>query len=262
LRENAEVVGTDEAFFEDDQNDQTVRDLFTEKAGILDGDAETEVDLGSYAFQIWKNAIDRDPALQKIIPDLPNVVFSTKPHKPTKDEPEGVLLYVRTADDNDALAWVDMEGKSITESQFAILKAAECTAKTAALARHDRHHDLVRHAAEQVAKEEKTVGGQLGRPSGARFKTYERLKRYAEQIKGTLFDTQDLRRAIEDIYNYPLRPVAVDTLNRLLRSGISDQTLAERVIELREEGRLCIVQEEAESREPRIICSLGLARST
>src|SRR5439155_12496645 len=58
LRENAEVVGTDEMFFEDDQNDWVIRDLFTEKAGILDGDADTEVDLGSYAYQIWKNAID------------------------------------------------------------------------------------------------------------------------------------------------------------------------------------------------------------
>ncbi len=261
LRENAEVVGTDEAFFEDDRHDQVVRDLFTEKAGILDGDDETDVDLGSYAFQIWKNAVDRNPALQKIIADLPNVVFSTKPHKATKEGPEGVLLYVRTAGDNDALAWVDMDGRSITESQFAILKTAECAATTPALPRHDRHHELVRQAAEHVAKEEKTVGGQLGRPSGARFKTYERLKRYADQIKGTLFDTQDLRRVIEDVYNYPLRPVAVDTLNRLLRSGISDQVLAERVIELRKEGRLCVVQEEAESREPRIICSLGLAKA-
>ena len=66
LQKNAEVVGTGEAFFEDDSNDQVIRDLFTEKAGILDGDADTEVDLGSYAFQIWKNATDRDPSLQKI----------------------------------------------------------------------------------------------------------------------------------------------------------------------------------------------------
>ena len=42
LQENAEVVGTDEAFFEDDQNDQAVLDLYNEKAGILDGDAETK----------------------------------------------------------------------------------------------------------------------------------------------------------------------------------------------------------------------------
>jgi hypothetical protein len=29
-------------------------------------------------------------------------------------------------------------------------------------------------------------------------------------------------------------------------------------MELREEGRLCIINEEDESQEPRVICSLGL----
>jgi hypothetical protein len=259
LRENAEVVGTDEMFFEDDQNDQVIRDLFTEKSGILDGDADTEVDLGSYAYQIWKNAIDRDPALQKIIPDLPNVVYSTKPHKSVAGQPEGVLAYVRTAEGNDALAWLDKDGTPVTESQFAILRASACDPDTPTLPRQENHHDLVRKAVDVIATEEKTLGGQLGRPSGARFRTYERLKRYAEEVKGTLFDSQQLHRAIEDIYNYPLRQVAVDTLNRQLRSGINDAELARRVIELREEDRLCIVHEEEESKEPRIICSLGLS---
>ena len=258
LRENAEVVGTDEAFFEDDQNDQIVRDLFTEMAGILDGDADTEVDLSSYAFQIWQNAIADDPSLRKVISDMPNVVYATKPHAPTDREPEGVLVYARTAEGHDALAWLDRHGNSITESQFAILRAAACKPDTPSLARHDNHHDLVSQGIELIAAEEKLVGGQLGRPSGARFRTYERLKCYADDIKGTLFDTQQLRRAIEDIYNYPLRQVAIDILNRQLRSGISDDILAQRVMELRDEGRLCIIHEEEESQEPRIICSLGL----
>jgi superfamily II DNA or RNA helicase len=262
LRENAEVVGSDEAFFDDDHNDQAVRDLFTEKAGILDGDADTEVDLSSYAFQIWKNAIDRDPSLQKAIAAMPNVVYATKPHTPTEGEPPGVLVYVRTAEGNDALAWVDKDGNSITESQFAILKAAACVPETPALPRRDDHHDLVRHGVELIAAEEKSVGGQLGRPSGARFRTYERLKRYADIIKDTLFDSQQLRRAIEDIYNYPLRQAAVYILNRQLRSGISDKALAQLVIELRETDRLSIIHEEEASQEPRIICSLGLASPT
>ncbi len=76
-----------------------------------------------------------------------------------------------------------------------------------------------------------------------------------------LFDTQDLGRAIEDINRYPLRQEATDALNRQLRSDISDQALAERVIALRNEDRLCIIQEEARTREPQIICSLGLAAS-
>ena len=167
LRENAEVVGSDESFFEDDCNDDVIRDLFTEKAGILDGDADTEIDLGSYAYQIWKNAIDRDPTLQKVIPDLPNVVYSTRPHTPTSGQPEGVLAYVRTADGNDALTWLDKEGKPVTESQYTILKAAECSPETPALPRHGNHHDLVRKAVELIAAEEKVAGGQLGRPSSA-----------------------------------------------------------------------------------------------
>jgi len=262
LKENEEVVGSDEAFFEDAVSEQAVRDLFTEKAGILDGEADKEVDLGSFAFQIWKNAIDRDPSLQKIIPDLPNVVYATKPHTPLPGQPEGVLAYVRTAEGNDALAWLDKSGNAATESQFAILKAAACEPDTPALPRDANHHELVRKAVQMIATEEKAVGGQLGRPSGARFRTYERLKRYADEIAGTLFDTAQLRRTIEDIYNYPLRQVATDTLNRQLRSGISDEDLATRAIELREEGRLCIIHEEDESQEPRIICSLGLAKPT
>jgi hypothetical protein len=220
LRENAEVVGADEAFFEDDHNDQIIRDLFTEKAGILDGEPETEIDLGSYAYQIWKNAIDRQPELQRIIPDLPNVVYSSKPHLPSPGKPEGVLAFIRTADEHDALAWIGRDGRPLTESQFDILKAAECTPDVPAAPRLANHHQLVKKAVERVAGEMKLVGGQLGPPSGARFRTYERLKRYAEEIKGTLFDSQQLRKAIEDIYAYPPRRVAIDTLNRQLRSGI------------------------------------------
>ncbi len=244
LQENAEVVGTDEAFFEDDRNDQAVRDLFTEKAGILDGEADTEVDLASYAYQIWKNAITADPALAKSIPEMPPVVYSTKAHEPTAKEPEGALLYVRTAEGNDALAWVDETGNSVTESQFAILKAAECVPDTHALPRADNHHELVKRGVELILTEEKTVGGQLGRPSGARFRVYERLMRYATAVKGTLLETPSLLKTIEEIYRHPLRQTATDSLNRQMRSGISDEELVQRVIALRDEDRLCIAEEE------------------
>jgi hypothetical protein len=259
LRENEEVVGTDEAFFEDEANQQVFRDLFTEKAGILDGDVDTEVDLASYAYQIWKNAISADPSLQKTIPDLPPVAFATKSHQPTDREPTGVLVYMKTAEGTDALAWMNKQGTSVTESQFAVLKAAECKPETPGRIRQDDHHTLVHKAVDLIVKEEKSVGGQLGRPSGARFRTYERLKRYAEQMKGSLFASQDLLKAIDDIYRYPLRDSAITTLNRLLRSGISDDDLAERAVTLREEDRLCLIHEEEHAHEPRIICSLGLS---
>ncbi len=260
LHENAEVVGTDEAFFEDEQERQNLFDLYHEKAGILDGDAETEVDLASYAYQIWKNAADQFPELQKIIPALPPVVYSTRQHTPTERKPAGALVYLRTAQGNDALAWVDENGNNVTESQFDILRAAECVPNTPGLPRLIDHHKLVGKAVEFIVAEERSVGGQLGRPSGARFRTYERLKRYAERVKGTLFDTAELAKAIEEIYRFPLRQSATDALNRQLRAGVSDESLAALVTALRDEDRLCIVHEEERSEEPQIICSLGLAR--
>ena len=258
LQENAEVVGADETFFEDQDGAQVVRDLFTEKAGILDGDEDTEVDLASYAYQIWKNAIDHNPELAKTIPAMPNVVYSTRPHKPMANQPEGALLYMRTAEDNDALAWIDKKGNSVTESQFVILKAAECAPEMPALTRHPEHHEMVAAGVKLIVETEKSIGGQLGRPSGARFRTYDRLKAYAEEVKGTLFDTSEFRKTIEDIYKYPLLQSATDTLNRQLKSGISNQALAELVMSLRADARLCRVSKSVESAEPQVICSLGL----
>jgi hypothetical protein len=214
--------------------------------------------LASYAYQIWKNAIDADPKLQKLISELPAVVYSTRAHEKESELPEGVLVYIRTGQGNDSLGWINRQGESVTESQLAILRAAECRPDAPALPRDREHHDLVRRGVELIAAEEKNVGGQLGRPSGARFRTYERLKQYADQQKGTLFLSPDLLVAIDEIYRYPLRQVAIDTLNRQLRSGISNDTLAELVLSLREDGRLCIIHEEEEEVEPQIICSLGL----
>jgi len=260
LTEAQEVVGMDELFFEDDTGAQTVLDLYHENAGILDGDDDAEVDLASYAYQIWKNAIDQDRPLEQTIPALPNVIYSTRQHRPTESEPTGVLVYARTSEDNDALAWINKDGVSVTESQFAILRAAECGPDAQPVERLPQHHSLVQAGVELIAQEGRSFGGQLGRPSGARFRTYERLKAFAAEVEDTLlFDTTSLKKAIEDIFRYPLKQSAVNQLNRQLRSGISDQELAKLVISLREQEKLCSIQSDDEPQaEPHIICSLGL----
>ncbi len=260
LRENAEVVGTDEAFFEDDMSRNQLMDIFTEKAGLMEDDDDEDVDISSYAYQIWKNATDKDPKLKNIIPNMPDVTYSTKEFSPEPKSPEGVLVYMRTAEGNDALAWINTAGESVTQSQLAILKAAECEPNTPALPRNERHHLLVAKGVEHLIKEEKSVGGQLGRPSGARFKTYERLKRYLANNKGNLFSTAEIERAFEDIYRYPLRQTATDTLNRVMKSGVDDEALVDLVVNLWKDGKLCQVQEEAEKQEPRLICSMGVFR--
>ena len=258
LQENAEVVGTDEAFFEDESDEQTILDLYHEKSGILDGEADSEVDLTSEAYQIWKNAIDADPALKPTIENLPPVIYSTRAQTPTPGPPEGVLVYMKTPEGNDALALIDREGKSITQSQLTILRLAQCEPETSAIPKDPDHHKLVSDGVKHILAEEKSSGGQLGRPSGARFRTYERLKRHTQAVKGTLFASQDLMNAIDLIYRHPLRQTATDQLNRQLKSGVDDHQLADLVVALYQDDRLCWVHDAEASREPQIICSMGL----
>lgn len=257
INENAEVVGSDETFFDGDPINIT--DLYNEKSGILDDEDDNEVDLASYAYQIWKNALDKDSSLQKTIPELPNVVYSTRQIVKEKDSKEGVIVYTKTHDDNDILALVDTKGEIVTQSQFVILKTAECLPETIPVLKISNHHKLVERAVEHIKENESKIGGQLGKKSGARYRAYHQLDRYYKENKDTLFVTDSLKRAIEEIYKYPLKEYAKETLNRHLKSGADDQTLANMVVSLREDDKLCIIDEKEDKyREPQIICSMGL----
>ena len=257
IRQNAEVVGSDEVFFDGDPIN--IEDLYNEKAGILnEEDEDSEVDLASYAYQIWKNATEEYPELKKTIPDLPNVVYATKENH-SSPENEGVVVYTRTFEENDVLAWVNKEGSIITQSQLAILKAAACNPDTKPCYRIPKHHELVKKGVDFIKEDEKNTGGSLGKKTGAKYRVYMRLDRYVKEYEDTLFVNEPLKKAIDDIYKYPFKEFARETLNRNLKSGISDEDLAALVVSLREEDKLCIVnQDEMPDREPQIICSLGL----
>ncbi len=257
IQENAEVVGSDETFFEGDP--VNITDLYNEKSGILDGeDDDTEVDLASYAYQIWKNATDADPSLNKTIPDLPNVLYTTK-HNNDIPQTNGVIVYTKTNDDNDVLAWMDTAGKIITQSQFTILKAAQCGPAEPALPKIESHHQLVKKAIDFIKEEEINTGGTLGKKTGVKYRSYMRLDRYCKEYDGTLFITDKLKKAVDDIYKYTLKEYARETINRQLKAGIADDQLANLVVSLREDDKLCIVNEEDEPNKlPQIICSMGL----
>ena len=266
LHENAEVVGTDEAFFED-EDAEMLRKLSLQTAGALD-DQDDEVDLASYAWQIWKTATENDPALAREIEALPPVIYSAKrlsSPRPLAGEGRGervgsnsALVYVKSPEGNDHLAWVNAQGEAVTESQFTILRAAECEPEERALERAENHHDLVAAGLSLAVSQDKAAGGGLGRPSSPRRKCYDRLKEYARSLRGTLFADDELERAIEDIYARPLLESAADTLNRLIRSGVNDPQLADAAKSLREENQLTYAEDDAKQHEPKIVCSMGL----
>jgi hypothetical protein len=259
LVQNHEVVGSDELFFEDEDQRKMLAGLYDESAK-LDADDDGEVDLASYAYEIWNTATKQEPRLARTIPEMPPVVFSTKECDVAPKQPAGVLVYLSNTDGTDALAWVDQQGKSITQSQYAILKAAECLPETPAVPRLENHHTLVSAGVELIVNELRTSGGQLGKPSSAKYRVYHRLKVHAEQVAGTLFDLPELHKALEEMLHNPLTQTAADRLNSHMRAGITDDMLVQLVLLLRSENRLCIISEDANIAEPKIICSMGLKK--
>lgn len=258
LSQNAEVLGTDEAFFEDEQEREDLVGLYSEKSGILDGEEDQDVDLASYAYQIWQDAVKQNPRLKEIIPRLPSVVYATRSHLGSQADPPGALVYVQTTSGNDVLARIDSDGEVVTESQFEVLRKARCTPDEPPLPRLANHHELVQRAFDHVHAETGTVGGQLGSRTGVRYRVYQRLKRYLENEREAAVD---LSSALEEIYRYPLSQSARDGLARQLRTGIADHDLAALVRTLWAAGRLCIVYEMGGASDSCIICSLGLAPS-
>ena len=64
---------------------------------------------------------------------------------------------------------------------------------------------------------------------------------------------------IIEIYEYPLFQSAIDTINRQLKIGISDQDLTDLVLSLRGNGRLSMIERPREQNSyMRIICSMSL----
>lgn len=261
INENANIVGSDEIFFEG--NEQNLRDMFNERSGVLDDDDDAEVDLSSQAYQIWKSATDAKPELKQIIPNLQNMIYSTKMTHNRLDE--GVITYARTANDFDILTWLTADGEFVTQNQKKILNALACNSQEPPVSPLDQHHALVEKAVEQIKTQSKTVtGGILGNRFSTRYRIISLLEHYYDQPTTLFFSAENreqLKLAIDEIYNYPLLEGTKFMLGRMMRSSskTASDDIVEYVLEMRKNGSLCRVEEDlSTNKENTIICSMGL----
>ncbi|MDR1469257.1 MAG: phospholipase D-like domain-containing protein [Spirochaetaceae bacterium] len=294
IKENAEAVGSDEVFFDGDP--VNIKDLYNEKAGILDDEDDDDVDLASYCYQLWQNGCEKHPELKKIIPELPDVVYATKKKEgevspslqppaasfatpsagdtpatpPWRSAGDGVIVYAQTGDGNDSLAWMETrtetgtgteeKGHLVSQSPLEILKALKCGYDEPPLPRQEHHHTLTAEAIAYLSEFNDKIGGQLGKRNGARYRAFTRLEQWLHANKDGLFITEEIKHIHEDLYRFPLKEDAVDAINRELKSGIDDEKLVEMLCSLNGEDKLCVkTEDKPETKEARIICSMGLA---
>lgn len=259
INENAGIVGSDEYFFEG--NDQNLLDIYNEKSGCLDDDdSDLDVDVCSQAYQIWKNATENDPALAYKITSMKNVVYSTK--KASNNQEDGVITYARNNYDYDVLTWYNSKSEIVSQSPYRILQAMECQPNEPWIEPQENHHELVARAVKSLKNDGNNVAGILGNRFNIKRRLYVLLKDYFEKpldIFNTKEKKEELKYAIDQIYNHHLRESSKDILNNMLRSNKSQEDIADKVIELYQDNLLCKVENEDNAKkDPTIICSMGL----
>lgn len=257
INANANIVGSDEVFFEG--NKQNLMDIYNEKSGSLDDEDNDDVDLSSMAYQIWKNATDANPKLKAIIPALSNVVYSTK--KVSDGATDGVITYAKTYNDYDVLTWYDSNGDMVTQSQKRILQAMSCSLNEPCLAPLDNHFELVKKAVDNIQSSNTSVSGMLGNRFSTKYRVVQLLENFYSQPATVFFseeNRQQLKLAIDDIYNYPLLENSKFILGKMLRTSSQDD-IVEYVLEMRKTGGLCKINDDRNKhKDPTIICSMGL----
>jgi SNF2 family DNA or RNA helicase len=264
LQQNQEVIGTDESFFGEDTI-VTFRDLYAERLGVFDDDAQEDMDLSSHAQQIWNSASDAD---RRAAEHLPTVVTAARAMSDTaarSAEPPGVITYLRYPDGTDAMVRVDDASNLISQSLTASFRSATCAPDTPALEPPKETYDWIAKGTEYALREHTQLGGQLGDRRSTRRKVYERMKLYREHVqrKSPLLADAVLAK-LDPAYNvlaqFPLKEGARDALSRQLNLGANDEVLAEMLVQLYEQERLAHITEDVEQPEPQIVCSLALLK--
>lgn len=261
LRMQGEILGGDEQFIEDLTDEHTVTDVFTEKSSIYE-DKDNEVDMASYCYQIWTNAIQANRDLEKSIPRLPAQLRSAKVHEIAAHEPHGVLTFVKTKSGLSALRYVRDDGFIMSQSARAVIDLAACQIDTPRAELNHNHDAIVEQVLRQVTDEFRTQEVGIGPANSARYRTYERLKEYCLSLVGDMFRDHDLERVVERMITTPFTERATDTLNRLLRAKDTRVSeLADRVMALHRDN-LLFVHTNVDSDEDiaSIVCSLGLVQ--
>ena len=249
LKENAEVIGTDEQFFENEK--QILIDLYNENSNVLEKEILEDVDLSSYALEIWNKGIKQNPSLANRIKTLPNVVHASK--SIAKSQHEGVLLFAKSHINN-YLLHLNKKGESLTEDQRAILQIAKCSPDTKAWKRSEDHYKIVESGLKLVEKQLNilSLSGHLGNSRNPRRKIYDKLIFISNPD-----DT--ISQIIEDIYHYPLSHEVQHTLNRMFRRKIPDKDIQDFLLE-RYKNETLVNKKEAQrmDEKPHIVCSMGL----
>ena len=254
LGENAQLLGSDESFFGDSTERQVISGVYDESSSSQIAGVD-DVDPVSMAYEVWRRASETHPEAAQRVASLPNVVYSTKQSSDTAPD-VGVLVHTQIVAGADAFGFVEPGGDERRVTPQEALRMAECEPGTPSVARLPDHHDLTAAALGGPLKA--PTGRATGALQGVRGKVWRRLHEQMDSFKDNLlFSKADLARAHDAMNERPLYEAATHRLSKAARDR-STEDLAALVVELHNDGRLCVLPApEGTDADPVVVCTMG-----
>ncbi len=253
LRENANLLGSDEQFFGREGERAVISGLYDEHSDYrLD---EEKVDPVSMAYEIWRKAQVNHPELAAQVESMPNVVYSTKTGGET-----AVVVHSQTALGFDDFALVPRRGRPQRISPQEALQLSECTPATPPIGRLAGHFEMVAQAIQGLLKSPPPEH-LMAKQGGVIGKCWRRLSRHRRALQPSLrYTPAELDDALNDLHDP--HDLAFKELAKALDSGMGDEDLAALLVQLRRDGLLAKSRNDQDTKlqtESQVICSMGLA---
>ena len=259
LEENAETVGSDELFFEEDrEEDQKLIELYHENSRRLNEEEEGEVDLVSEAYKVWETAKRETPDIATSVERLGGGVHATREHESTGGNPAGTLIYVRTRNGAHLLRRLTEDGDTWSESARDIFEAARCVPETLGRPRAQLHHQQVERAVREMIQDAHKRKRGLGRPNSTLRKLYEEMKVARGECEGG--EREAIDRFLAEADHSVLTRRVDQQLRKKIRNKTSSIEIARHVLKIHASGDLWSSRgsRPVEHGSGEIVCSIGL----
>lgn len=220
LAANAATFGSDESFFDTDEEVQIIRDLYDGK--LEANSVEEEVDATSLAYEVWNKALSEDPARAERIANLPKLIDATRPTHVGEDQK--VFGHIQTESGMDIFACANAANEQVRLlTGHEALRSFECEPATPALDRLENHDALVKLMIKDN-NELKELFNMAGRLRGERKILWNRLGGQLDYANDSIVD-----KAMDSVYQFPLTRAAIHRLRSLRRHGASDTDLLQAI---------------------------------
>lgn len=216
LAENATTFGSDESFFDTDEEVTIIRDLYN---GQIDDPAqEDDVDASSLAYELWNKATADNPELAERIAHLPDMIDATKQKRLT-DQGEGVTVHVQTDSGMDLFGWASPGGHMQLLTGHEALRIFEASPNEMGRPRILEHDSLVKALIQTgPLKEQENIAGRL---RGERKILWNRLG----QQRDLFHQDPTSEEALDALFQAPLTKLATNKLRSARRRGAGNPEL-------------------------------------